>query len=267
MMNAVKYIALNTTAYLLSRKTIYVLFFIALFVLLITGADLYGIFTSEPSTDPKAMLSQQASVLSRMFITWSALTTFASIIAAAGIVYSDNKSKIVLGILAKPVARWQYLMGKWFGVLLFFYGFLAIGLLIVIILMLYWGISITVLFVTGVISQVMILTVYSGIAFSLSLFIAPMLAGGISFIFFSFGSLFEQLTNSDLWWASLLGSVLYYLQPAIVKENLLEKGVLNNLLDPNFSLFWSVIGENLMYAALLFFIAVIFFQKKDIIAS
>jgi len=121
--------------------------------------------------------------------------------------------------------------------------------------------------VTGVISQVMILTVYSGIAFSLSLFIAPMLAGGISFIFFSFGSLFEQLTNSDLWWASLLGSVLYYLQPAIVKENLLEKGVLNNLLDPNFSLFWSVIAENLMYAALLFFIAVIFFQKKDIIAS
>jgi len=52
-----------------------------------------------------------------------------------------------------------------------------------------------------------------------------------------------------------------------VKENLLEKGVLNNLLDPNFSLFWSVIAENLMYAALLFFIAVIFFQKKDIIAS
>lgn len=268
MINAVKIIALNTTGYLLSRKTIYILFFIALFVLLITGADLYGIFTSEQSTtDPKALLSRQASILSRMFGTWSALTTFAAIIAAAGVVYSDIKSKIVLGVLAKPVARWQYLMGKWFGVLLFFYGFLASGLLIVIILMLYWGISITGLFLTGIFSQVVILTVYSAIAFTLSLFIAPMMAGGISFILFLFGGLFEQLTRADMWWASLLGSVLYYLQPAIMNENLLEKGVLNNLLDPDFGLFWSVIFENMLYAALLFFIAVIFFQKKDIIAN
>ena len=267
MMNAVKLIALNTTGYLLSRKTIYVLFFIALIVLLITGADLYDIFTYEPSTDPKALLSQQASILSRMFSTWSVLTTLASIIAAAGVVYSDIKSKIVLGVLAKPVTRWQYLVGKWFGVLLFFYGFLALGLLTVIILMLFWDISITGLFVTVVFNQVMILTVYSGIAFTLSLFIAPMLAGGISFVFFSFGSLFEQLTRADMWWASLLGSILYYVQPAIVKENLLEKGVLNNLLDPNFSLFWNVITENLLYAALIFFIAVIFFQKKDIVAN
>ena len=266
-MNAVKFIALNTTGYLLSRKTIYVLFFIALIVLLINGADLFDIFTSEPSTDPKALLSQQASILSRMFSTWSVLTTLASIIAAAGVVYSDIKSKIVLGVLAKPVARWQYLMGKWFGVLLFFYGFLALGLLTVIILMLFWDISITGLFVTGVFNQVMILTVYSGIAFTLSLFIAPMLAGGISFVFFSFGGLFEQLSRADMWWASLLGSILYYVQPAIVKENLLEKGVLNNLLDPNFSLFWNVITENLLYAALIFFIAVIFFQKKDIVAN
>jgi len=158
-------------------------------------------------------------------------------------------------------------MGKWFGVLLFFYGFLATGLLIVIILMLFWGISFTGLFVTAVASQVMILTVYSGIAFSLSLFIAPMLAGGISFIFFSFGSQFEQLINADLWWASLLGSVLYYLQPAVLSENILEKGLLNNLLDPDFSFYWSIIAENMLYAVLIFFIAVIFFQKKDILAD
>ena len=266
-MNAVKLIALNTTGYLLSRKTMYVLFFIALFVLIISGVDLYGLLTSDPPEDPKALLSQQASTLSSMFSAWSVLTTFASIIAAAGIVYSDIKSKIILGVLAKPVARWQYLMGKGFGVLLFFYGFLATGLLIVIILMLYWDITITALFVTGVFSQVVLLTVYSTIAFTLSLFIAPIMAGGISFIFFLFGGLFEQLTRADMWWASLLGSILYYLQPAIVKENLLEKGVLNNLLDPDFGLFWSIIAENMLYAALIFFIAVIFFQKKDIVAD
>lgn len=265
-MNAVKLIALNTFGYLLSRKTIYVLFFIALIVLLITGADLFSIFTSERSTDPKALLSQQASILSRMFTSWSELTTLASIIAAAGVVYSDIKSKIVLGVLAKPVARWQYLMGKWFGVLLFFYGFLATGLLIVITLMLFWGISFTGLFVTAVARQVVTLTLYSGIAFSLSLFIAPILAGGISLIFLWLGSLFEQLISADSWWASLLGSVLYYLQPAVLSENILEKGLLNNLLDPDFSFYWSIIAENMLYAALIFFIAVIFFQKKDVVA-
>ena len=266
-MRAVKLIALNTTGYLISRKTMYVLFFIALFVLLITGADLYGLFTSDPAADPKALLSRQASALSRLFGIWSVLSTFAAIIAAAGVVYSDTKSKIILGILAKPVARWQYLTGKWFGVLLFFYGFLATGLLIVIILMLIWGISFTGLFVTAVAGQLMILTVYSGIAFSLSLFIAPMPAGGISFIFFSFASQFEQLISADLWWASLLGSVLYYLQPAVLSDNILEKGLLNNLLDPDFSFYWSVIAENMLYAALIFFIAITFFQKKDIIAD
>lgn len=265
-MNTVKLLAFNTAGYLLARKTIYVLFFIALVVLLITGTDFYRIFSSDPSTDPKALLSQQASALSRMFSSWSTLTSLASIIAAAGVVYSDIKSKIVLGVLAKPVSRWQYLMGKWVGVLLFFYGFLAIGLAIIISLMLYWGISITNVFLTGAFYQVINLTVYSAIAFTLSLFIAPMLGGGISFVFFAFGSLFEQLMGASMQWASILGSVLYYIQPAIIKENLLEKGVLNSLLDPNFSLYWSVILENMLYASIIFFIAVIFFQKRDIVA-
>ncbi|MGK7371719.1 MAG: ABC transporter permease subunit, partial [Candidatus Halalkalibacterium sp. M3_1C_030] len=253
MMNTVRLLAFNTAGYLMARKTIYVLFFITLVVLFATGADLYSIFNSDPSTDPKALLSKQASILSRMFSSWSVLTTLASIIAAAGVVYADIKSKIVLGVLAKPVSRWQYLLGKWFGVLLFFYGFLAVGLAIVTVLMLFWDITFTSVFLTGAFHQVIKLTVYSAIAFTLSLFIAPILAGGISFIFFAFGSLFEQLMESDMWWASWLGSVLYYVQPAVMKENLLEKGVLNSLLDPNFSLYWSVIFENAVYASIIFF--------------
>lgn len=266
-MNAVKLLAFNTAGYLLARKTIYVLFFIALVVLLASGVDLYNILSSDSSTDPKALLSQQASVLSRMFETWSGLTTLASIVAAAGVVFADVKSKIVLGVLAKPVSRWQYLLGKWFGVLLFFYGFLTVGLAIILTLMLYWDISITSVFLTGAFYEFVVLTVYSAISFTLSAFIAPILAGGISFIFFAFGSLFEQLMESDMWWAGLLGSLLYYLQPALVKENLLEKGVLNSLLKPEFGLYWSVISENLMYAGIIFLIAVIFFQKRDIVAS
>ncbi|MGK7370227.1 MAG: hypothetical protein ACNS64_08425, partial [Candidatus Halalkalibacterium sp. M3_1C_030] len=60
---------------------------------------------------------------------------------------------------------------------------------------------------------------------------------------------------------------LYYVQPAVMKENLLEKGVLNSLLDPNFSLYWSVIFENAVYASIIFFTAILFFQKRDIVAS
>ncbi|HKL17335.1 MAG TPA: hypothetical protein VJ905_00130 [Halalkalibaculum sp.] len=266
-MKSVKLLALNTAGYLLARKTIYVLFFIALIVLLASGADLYNIFNSDASTDPKALLSQQANILSRMFSSWAALTTLASIIAAAAVVYADIKSKIVLGILAKPVSRWQYLLGKWTGVLLFFYGFLAVGLAIVMMFMLFWDIPITSVFLTGTFYQVINMTVHSTIAFTLSLFIAPVLAGGIGFVFFAFGGLFEQLMGASMWWASLLGSFLYYVQPAIINESLLQKGILNSLLDPNFSLYWSVILENILYASIIFFAAVLFFQKRDIVDS
>lgn len=258
-------IAWNTVRELLAKKTVYFLLFLVIFVTATVGSSFYAILQSSSAADPQALLSQKASVLSEMLSTWSMLTTLVAVIFAAGVIRNEKKNKTILGIMAKPVARWEFLMGKWGGVLLFFYCFLLIGAVITIGFMLYWGISLSALFWTGVVHYIVTLFVFTAISLVLSVFISPVIAGGIAFVLWQFRTLFDVMMNSSNTTAQFFGTALYYISPAMIKESLIQQGVLNNLINPEFGLYWSVIAENFLYGAILFFIATVLFKKRDII--
>lgn len=263
-MKNIRIIAWNTVRELLAKKTVYFLLFLVIFVTATVGSGFYAILQNS-SADPQALLSQKASVLSEMLSTWSMLTTLVAVIFAAGVIRNEKKNKTILGIMAKPVARWEFLMGKWGGVLLFFYSFILFGVIITIGFMLYWGISLSALFWTGVMHYIGTLFVFTAISLVLSVFISPVIGGGIAFILWQFRALFEVMMNSSNTTGQFFGTVLYYISPAMIKESLIQKGVLNNLINPEFGLYWSVIAENFLYGAILFFIGTVLFKKRDII--
>jgi len=263
-MRNIQLILFNTFRDLLSKKTVYFLLFATIGIAMLTGSGLNSVFNQQGSTDPAALLAQKASVLSNILQLWGSFTVLFAIIYSSIAMYSEKKNRTIVNILAKPIARWEFLFGKWMGVLIFFLGFLLIGVVAVLMLMTVWDITFTPLFWTGIIYLLVQMIVFSGMAFILSQFMNMILGGGISFILWAFGTEFQNLVDSANWWAELIGSLAYYLGPALISENLIENGILNNVLEPEFTLYWSVIAENLLYITILFFIGAVLYSRKDI---
>ena len=256
---------MNTVRELQSKKILYVLLLVVVFISLGVGSTVFFIFDQANITDPDALLSRKASVLSQVLNIWSAFTILFALIFSAGAVNSARKSKVIVSLLAKPVKRWQYLLGKWGGVLLYFYAFLIVGIVAVLILMTFWNLNINGLFVTGMFYNLGRITVYSGLAFVLSLFVHPFAGGGTAFLLLNFDNQLASLMESSNVWGSWIGSILYYLIPSFIEDNIIQAGLLENMLQPDYLLYWSVTLENFLYSGIIFCIAAYFFRKMDIV--
>lgn len=263
-MRNIQLISRNTIRELLAKKTMYFLLFLVVIVLATVGYNLYQLVTQTSAT-PQELQNIQISVVQGILSTWIFFSILLSIIYAAGLIKNEQKSRSILGTLAKPVARWEFLLGKWLGVLLFFYIVLLIGVFICLILMLVWNIPFTSVFWMAILYAFVSLFVFSGISFVLSIYIIPVVGGGIAFIIWTFGPQFGALLNVPVGFIKGLGYFLYYISPAFIGQDLINAGLLDNLIDPKFGFYWSVIAENFLYGAILFIICIYFYQKRDII--
>lgn len=255
----------NTYRELLSKKTPYFLVFVTLLVSVAFGTQIYYIFDAAPTQDPEAIIARKANVIWQILSMWSGFSILFGIIYAAGSVQNERKEKTLLGVLSKPIGRWEFLAGKLLGVIGFFGAFYLVGILLCAGLMLFWNVSFTPLFLTGLFYQFVILVVFSAISFVLSLFVPPVGGGGLAFILWTLSSQFEGLMESSFASIRVIGTALFYLSPALIDQNLIENGILDNVIDPSFGLYWGVIAENILYAVLIFYIGAIIYKKKDII--
>lgn len=263
-MNNIWLITWNTIRGLLAKKTMYFLFILVIIVLVSVGVNLYKLVI-QTSDDPQILQGIQIAVVQGILSTWIYFSILLAIIYAAGLISGELKSRSILGTLAKPIARWEFLLGKWLGVQFFFYAILLIGIIICLILMLVWGIPFTGIFAIGILYAIVSIFVFSGISFVLSIYIIPVVGGGISFVIWTFGPQFESLLNVPIVFLKGLGYFLYYISPTFISQDLIKTGLLNNLIDPNFGFYWSVLAENFLYGAVLFIICIYFYQKRDIV--
>lgn len=264
-MTNIKLITFNTVRELLSRKILYLLLFIFVFILLANGVGFYTLMNQMPEMNPADIRSRQASLLGSLFSPWSTFSILFGIIFGAAAVHWEKKDKTIVGVMAKPVSRTQFLLGKIAGVWVTIAAFLLVGVLLMSGIMLMWDIPFTALFGSGLAFNLAQLTVYTAISFVLSLYLVPMLGGGIAFILWSFGSVFSAMMSADYLALQWLGYLLYYLNPATIGDPLIQWGIQNNVIDPDMGLYWSVIGENFFFTAIVLALGVLLYRRRDIV--
>lgn len=257
----------NTMRELLSKKSVYLLFLLILFILIGNGFDLVSIIYSGDSAGTEELLNRQRSLVTNMLGPWAALTTLFAVIFAAGSVYSERKSKTIVGVLAKPLSRNEFLGGKILGVQIFFGSFLLLGVLLVSILIRVWGLGFTGLYWTGIAEYFATLLVFSGMSFVLSLFITPYAGGGVTFLLWTFRGMFENVAESTNWVVSGFGYFFYFVTPALNGDPLIDWGVNNNAIHSEMLLYWGVIAENLLYFGIFLYLGMLFYRRKDIVVG
>jgi Cu-processing system permease protein len=130
-----------------------------------------------------------------------------SIALSCGSIPADVEGKTLYPILARPMRRWEYIMGKYFGVLATTYSSVVIMTAAFALLLYYYQHSVDHFMFTAVAFVMLECATLAGITTLLSTFASPAASGVVSFLVFVLGTVK----------IGYLGTLIYSSQDAPVK--------------------------------------------------
>ena len=136
-MPRVALVAANVFRGILSKRALYVWAAAVVLMLLRSGP---AIFMNEQNAQLTAFI--RAGAISGALDSWALLALAAAIFLGAASVGGEMVNKTIATVLARPIRRWEFMVGHWLGVTLFSIVSLGIGLVLAGALAWYLGIEI-----------------------------------------------------------------------------------------------------------------------------
>lgn len=237
-----------------------VLYNLVLFVLLLTGA---AVFIGELSGGQERKIIVDLG-LSAMLL----FGVFIAIFVGVGLVYKEIERRTVYTILAKPVSRGEFLLGKYLGLCL---------TLLVNVLVMGSGVSLALAYVSGGMNPLVLsiwpailllyveLMILTAVALLFSSFSSPALSALLTFFVFIIGHFSADLKSL----ATSLGSIsarcffaaLYYLLPNLANLSFITPA--SHGVSPNLTYVLSSILYSLLYIAVVLAAATLILSRRN----
>ncbi len=190
-----------------------------------------------------------------------------AILIGTGLVYKEIDKKTIYTLLAKPIHRWQFLLGKFFGLILVLFVMLFLmSLIFILILLLHsgkveWGMFVALAFIF------LEMCLITAVALLFSCFSTPILSTIFSLAFYVIGHVswgLETLIgklNSGV--AKAMARVFYTLIPDLENFNFKTEIVHHLPIPPQVFLYATLYG--LCYTTFVLALAVLVFRRRDFI--
>jgi hypothetical protein len=208
-MTRIGLVAGNVFRGIMSKRALYVWAAAIVLMLLRSGP---AIFFSDQN--PQAAAFVRANAISGALDTWAMLALAAAIFLGAASVGGEMANKTISTVLARPIRRWEFLVGHWLGVTLFSACSLAIGLVLAVGLSWYMGIAID----TGRAAIALAQTIggamlFAAVGVGLGSNASVALAAGVSVLLVFLPPIVTLLSADPRPWQHYPGVVLDYLTP------------------------------------------------------
>lgn len=187
-----------------------ILYNLIIFVLLITAAAVVlGDLTAGQEARVIVNLGMSAMLVFGSFI---------SIFVGVSLVWKEIEKKTVYAIFAKPIARWEFIVGKYLGLCLTLLLNIAVMTLGVLLALLYVsGTSLIAPMLSAALLIYFELTIITGVAIMFSSFSTPALSAMLTFLVFLIGhfstSLRDLAVNLNTRLATVIFDIIYYTLP------------------------------------------------------
>lgn len=247
-------IAVNTFREAVRDKILYSLL---IFSLIMIGSS---VFISTLS------VGDQAKIIKDMGLSMISLFgTLIAIFVGVGLVYKEIEKRTIYTIITKPIERYQFLMGKYGGLILTLLIEVAVmtsGFLL--LLFCYPGSFEPAIFkaVYLIFIELMLVT---AVALLFSSFSTPILSGIFTLLFFVIGHLTYDLkvlvAESKIKSLVFFSNILYYGLPNLENFNIKNRVVHHLPVGWDYMLFTTLYG--LFYILLLLSLSIIVFQRRD----
>lgn len=207
-------ISLNTLESFLHNRLIVLVLILAVCVVLLMMSPLLGAKMMTTSANRQALEGVVLEVVSGVMSFVSGLGSVLAAWSAAEVVHAELKSGTILAVMARPVKRWEFLLGKYLGVMMFMvcYVLLMIGMsyLLVSIAGMRIHAAPWVLFFYPVVRY----AIYAALALFFTTLMHPVVTMGVMLVVTILTSVIGP--DSPLWKVKLLWlkAALYYLLPS-----------------------------------------------------
>ena len=190
-----------------------------------------------------------------------------AIMIGTGLVYKEIDKRTIYTLLAKPIQRYQFLLGKYLGLLLTLLVMLVLMALIFCVLILLHRYPIDGTFFMAILFIFVELCLITAVALLFSCFSTPILSTLFSLSFYLIGhiswgleTLINKMPQGGL---KTVARVLYFLLPDLENFNFKTEVVHHLPIPPKIFLYSSLYG--ICYTVFILTLAVMVFRKRDFI--
>ncbi len=190
-----------------------------------------------------------------------------AILIGTGLVYKEIDKKTIFTLLAKPIHRWQFLLGKFFGLILVLFVMLFLMSLIFLLILLIhsgevaWGMFLALIFIF------LEMCLITAVSLLFSCFSTPILSSMFSLAFYVIGHVswgLETLIGKlNSGFTQTLARVFYALIPDLENFNF-KTEIVHHLPIPT-SVFLYATLYGLCYTGFILALAVLVFRRRDFI--
>ena len=254
-MRVIAAIAHNTFREALRDRILYL--FLGFAIVILFGSKLFGLLT----------VGDEGKVIKDLGL--AGIQFFSMLIAvmmSVLLVSREVDSRMVFNILAKPVERWQFLLGKYFGLLATVavnLGLMTATLLLVAVL---YGAGFDLRLVFAAAMILMEMAVLAAFAVLFAVVTKPILGSVLTLAVFVIGHVSEDIWVLAKHLPSRLGrgsvAAVYYLLPNLERFNFKAEAVHSLAVRPEV-IGWSLV-YGVLYAALVLYLACLYFGRKDL---
>lgn len=206
----------------------------------------------------------RASGASDLLQLWSDCTLLVGVILGATTLSSDARRSVLETVLARPIARSTFLLGRWLGIQAFLLAFWLSGVATGLVALGLPRLEPTMDFWFGLGYVLVRIFVGASLGIAFGTFLRPIPASALTLLMLSLSSIGAKLAASTEGLLRLGSLVLHYLGPAELPNDLLTTGLTQASLQPDYRLELLVLAANAVYAAAAFAVGSTAFERRDL---
>ncbi|MEO0083169.1 MAG: ABC transporter permease [candidate division WOR-3 bacterium] len=192
-------------------------------------------------------------------------TVLIAVLVGGRLVYKEIEKRTIYLIISRPIHRWQFIIGKYFGLLLVIFESLLIMACVFYLILVLLGITPSLNLLLSILMTFFELWIITALAIFFSTFSSPITSSIFTFAIYFLGHLtrdfraFAIATKSPS--TKVIADILYYLLPNLANFNIKAEVVHNIYLEPK--IFILTIAYTVLYSTIVLIFSCLLFQKKD----
>ena len=243
-----------------------------LWVLVLVGGLLLALMVAPMAMMQMARESGEGGFAKRMSFQMVDMVVGAFVFAAsvfavflgATVVSTEAKTRTIVTVLAHPIERWQFLVGRWLGVQLFSLLVVAVGVACGVALAWWLDLPLPNRFWVLQLEAIVDVILFCGLSVGLATVVPPPAAGVGAFFLPVLPGMVESLMGHPSIFVRWSTTLLYHLAPARMPESLMGTEFWSDVRNPNYGLFAGILAEHALYAAVALVLGCMVFARREI---
>jgi ABC-type transport system involved in multi-copper enzyme maturation permease subunit len=209
------------------------------------------------------LLGEETKVLKDIGL--NSITFFSILIAilvGGRLVYKEIDKRTIYLVISRPLHRWEFIIGKYLGLLLVLFESLLIMIGIFYIMLFVLKVHASFSLLLAVLMTFCQLWIITAIAIFFSTFTTPITSAVFTFIIYFIGHLTRDLKIAlNVSHLKFIGNIMYCILPNLSNFDIKSAIVYNTIIDPKIIIF--AIAYAIIYSAVIILLSCAIFNRKD----